>query len=282
MAVSRVLIAGCGYLGTAAAKLFLSEGWSVEAWTRSGSIDSESAPRFDVRAVDLSQPEAVKSAPGEFEVVIHCASTRGGEAPDYARVYRGGVENLLQRFPRSQLLFVSSTSVYAQKSGEWVDETNVAEPVHEKGKILRETEEMALSHGGAVARLGGIYGPGRSALLRRVLANEAFVDEKADRFVNQIHRDDAALALFKIATVPDSVGQIWNVTDNEPFLLSECYGWLARKLNRSPLTARGQGLSGKRGESNKRVSNLRLRTAGWAPTYPSFKEGVEKSVLPSS
>jgi nucleoside-diphosphate-sugar epimerase len=279
--VSRVLIAGCGYLGTATAKLFLREGWSVEGWTRSGSIEAEPESRFDVRAVDLSQPATVESAPGEFEVVIHCASTRGGEAPDYARVYRGGVENLLQRFPRSRLLFVSSTSVYAQQLGERVDESSEAEPVHERGKILRETEELTLSHGGAVARLAGIYGPGRSALLRRVLANEASADEKADRFVNQIHRDDAALALFKIATLSGGAGQIWNVTDNEPLLLSQCYRWLAQKLNRSLSTTRSAVRPRKRGESNKRVSNSRLRTAGWAPKYPSFKEGMERSVLPS-
>jgi nucleoside-diphosphate-sugar epimerase len=280
--VSRILIAGCGYLGTAIAKLFLREGWSVEGWTRSGSIESEPRSQFDVRAVDLSQSETVRSAPGEFDVVLHSASTRGGEAADYARVYRGGVENLLQRFPRSQLLFVSSTSVYAQRSGQWVDESSPAEPLHERGRILRDTENLVLSHGGRVARLAGIYGPDRSALLRRVLANEASVDEKADRFVNQVHRDDAASALFKISQLADGGGQIWNVADNEPLLLSECYRWLGRKLNRSLSTTRSAGLSRKRGESNKRVSNSRLQTAGWAPTYPSFKEGMKRSVLPAS
>lgn len=180
----------------------------MEGWTRSGSIEPEGRLQFNVRAVDLSQSEAVTSAQGEFEAVIHCASTGGGEAADYARVYRGGVENLLQRFPRSQLLFVSSTSVYAQQSGEWVNESSPAEPLHEKGKILRETENLALSRGGRVARLAGIYGPGRSALLRRVRENEAWVDEKTDRFVNQVHRDDAASALLKVAQLSGGSDQI--------------------------------------------------------------------------
>lgn len=279
--MSRVLIAGCGYLGTATAKLFLGEGWAVEGWTRSGSIESERKPQFNVRAVDLSSTDAVRSAPGDFEVVIHSASTRGGDAADYARVYRGGVENLLERFPRSQFLFVSSTSVYAQQLGEWVDESRPAEPTHERGRILREAENVVLSHGGRVARLAGIYGPGRSALLRRVLGNEASSDDKADRFVNQVHRDDAASALFKIAQVSDGGGQIWNIADNEPLLLSECYRWLSEKLNRRHSPSKGPARTRKRGESNKRISNSRLREQGWAPVYPSFKEGMERSVLSS-
>jgi nucleoside-diphosphate-sugar epimerase len=276
--VSRVLIAGCGYLGTAAAKLFLHEGWTVEGWTRSGSIESEPRPQFNVRAVDLSEPEAVTSAPGEFEVVIHCASTRGGEAADYARVYRAGVENLLQRFPSSQLLFVSSTSVYAQQSGEWVDESSPAEPVHERGRILRAAENLALSHGGRIARLAGIYGPGRSALLRRVRENEAWVDEKTDRFVNQIHRDDAASALLKIAQLPAGCDQIWNVADTEPLLLSECYRWLSQKLKKPAMHPAVYQASGKRGISNKRVCNSRLCDQGWAPSYASFKEGMDRNL----
>jgi nucleoside-diphosphate-sugar epimerase len=279
--VSRVLIAGCGYLGTATAKLFLRDGWTVEGWSRSGSIESDPLAQFNVSAVDLSQFEAIRSAPGEFEIVIHCASTRGGDAADYARVYRDGVENLLQRFPMSQLLFVSSTSVYAQQAGDWVDEGSPAEPLHERGKILRETEMSVLSHGGRVARLAGIYGPGRSALLRRVLANEAAVEEKSDRFVNQIHRDDAAAALLKIAQLPDGGGKIWNVSDNEPLLLSECYLWLSQKVNRPFTELSGGQAQRKRGASNKRISNSRLRDQGWDPVYPSFKEGMERTVLPS-
>jgi nucleoside-diphosphate-sugar epimerase len=279
--VSRVLIAGCGYLGTATAKLFLGEGWTVEGWTRSGSVESDPAAQFNVNAVDLSQFESVRSAPGEFEIVIHCASTRGGNAADYVRVYQGGVENLLQRFPGSQLLFVSSTSVYAQQSGEWVDERSLAEPLHDRGKILRETETRVLSHGGRVARLAGIYGPGRSALLRRVLTNEAAVEEKSDRFVNQIHRDDAAAALLKIAQLPDGGGKIWNVSDNEPLLLSECYRWLSQKLNRPLTDPISYHAPRKRGASNKRISNSRLRDQGWDPAYSSFKEGMEQAVLPA-
>ena len=76
-----------------------------------------------------------------------------------------------------------------------------------------------------------------------------------------------------------SVGQIYNLADNQPTLLSECYRWLATKLNR-PLPAVEKSQSKrKRGDSNKRVSNGKLRTLGWVPRYPTFADGMENIVL---
>jgi nucleoside-diphosphate-sugar epimerase len=78
-----------------------------------------------------------------------------------------------------------------------------------------------------------------------------------------------------------SNGEIYNVVDNKPILQSECYRWLAARLNR-PLPREGRSISKRKGgESNKRVSNAKLRSIGWVPEYPTFAEGMEKSVLPS-
>ncbi len=74
------------------------------------------------------------------------------------------------------MLFTSSTSVYAQRDGSWVTEESETKPARETGRILLETEEFVLGHGGIVARLAGIYGPGRSALLSKFLAGEAIID----------------------------------------------------------------------------------------------------------
>jgi len=138
-----------------------------------------------------------------------------------------------------------------------------------------------LASGGIVVRLGGIYGPGRSALLKKFLNGEATVDPESDRFVNAIHRDDAAAAIQFLLTRAESAGQIYNVVDNEPILQSECYRWLAERLSR-PLPPVGRStLKRKRGESNKQVSNAKLRALGWTPHYPNFAAGMEQSALPS-
>lgn len=288
--MSRILIAGCGYVGEATAGLFHDAGWKVEGWTGSAeSAKKLSGKAYPVAAVDLAKRDEVSARAKDFDAVIHCASTRGGAVDLYRRVYLQGARNLLEAFTRSTIVFASSTSVYAQKNGEWVTEESAAEPQHETGKVLRETEDIVLSHGGIVMRLAGIYGPGRSALLQRFVKNEAVIDPKNDRFVNQVHRDDIAAAFFLLLDRHVGSGQIYNVVDDEPILQSECYRWLSEKLKRpmpalatpTAVASRGSTSEPKRGRSNKRVSNAKLRRLGWAPRYPAFAEAMEKSVLPS-
>jgi len=280
----RILIAGCGYVGQAAADLLHERGWAVEGWTASSQSARQLGARpYSVRAVDIGDSAAVSAVRGEFDVVIQCASSGGGEAETYRRVYLEGARNLLNAYPSARLLMTSSTSVYAQKDGDNVDETSPANPDHERGQILREAEEIVLSHNGIVARLGGIYGPGRSFFLRNLLAGEARAGEGGDRFVNQAHRDDIVSALFLLAERRAECGrQIYNVVDDQPLRVRDAYQWLSTRLQRPLPPATGKVVAGrKRGDSNKRVSNQKLRALGWDPRYPNFGVAMSESVLPS-
>ncbi|MEY2564247.1 MAG: hypothetical protein QOH88_2440 [Verrucomicrobiota bacterium] len=279
----RILIAGCGYVGEAAADLFHAHGWKVEGWTASQESARNLAEKpYPVRAMDIADAAACSAAGGEFNVLLQCASSGGGDADKYRRVYFYGAENLVRAFPTASLLFTSSTSVYAQKDGEIVDETSPANPSHEKGQILRRTEDLVFAHGGIVARLGGIYGPARSFLLRKFLAGEAVLDPLDVHFINQAHRDDIVSALFLLAQKRAELrGEIYNVVDNQPVLLREVYEWLSAHLGRPlPPTAKAPAVR-KRGDSNKRVSNEKLRALGWEPRYPTFHIAMSESVLPS-
>ena len=281
----RILIAGCGYVGEAAADLFHVSGWDVEGWTRSTeSASSLAAKPYPVRGVDISKyAEVAQSAlaAAGVDAVIHCASSRGGDAGSYRQIYLEGARDLLETFPESKLLFTSSTSVYAQRDGAWVTEESETKPTRDTSRILLEAEALILDHGGIVARLAGIYGSGRSALLTKFLAGKAIIDPENDRFVNQVHRDDIASALFFLLNGKTETAQIFNVVDDEPILQSECYRWLAHRLNR-PLPPIGKSKQQrKRGDSNKRVSNAKLRRRGWVLQYPTFAEAMEGSILPS-
>jgi len=245
----RILIAGCGYVGQATADLFHAAGWTVEGWTRSAESAAKlSAKPYPVYAVDVADRAHVYARAGTFDAVIHCASSGGGGIDAYRQIYLNGARSLLDRFAGSKVLFTSSTSVYAQRDGSWVTEKSETQPARETGRILLETEQLVLAQGGIVARLAGIYGPGRSALLSKFLAGEAIIDLENDRFLNQIHRDDIAAALFLLVNRPSPAREIYNVVDDQPILQSECYRWLAAKL-------------------------------GWIPRYPTFAEGMEKSIL---
>ena len=278
----RLLIAGCGYVGQAAGDLFHAGGWGVEGWTHSAksaaSLSAKPYPVYGVDIADQAQIRAQAPAAG-FDAVIHCASSGGGGVEAYRQIYLNGARNLLNRFGGSQLLFTGSTSVYAQCDGSWVTEKSETKPAREEGRILLETENLVLGNGGIVARLGGIYGPGRSALLTKFLSGTAMIDPENDRFINQVHRDDIAAALFLLLNRP-SLREIYNVVDDQPILQSECYRWLAERLDRPvPPIGKAKGQP-KRGASNKRVSNAKLRRLGWVPQYRTFAEAMEKSILP--
>jgi nucleoside-diphosphate-sugar epimerase len=276
----RILIAGCGYVGQATADLFHGAGWDVEGWTASEkSAAALSAKPYPVCQVDISNRHQVAERPGTFDAVVHCASSRGGGVESYRQIYLNGARNLLDRFEK--ILFTSSTSVYAQRDGSWVAEESESRPARETGRILLETEKVVLARGGMVARLAGIYGPGRSALLSKFLAGTAIIDPERDRFVNQVHRDDIASALFLLVSEKWQKSQIYNVVDNEPILQSDCYRWLAQRLNRPLPPIRELTEHPKRGDTNKRVNNAKLRSLGWTLQYPTFEDAMENSILRS-
>jgi nucleoside-diphosphate-sugar epimerase len=279
----RILIAGCGYVGEATADLFHSAGWKVEGWVHS----SESAARlsvkpYSIQVIDVSRHADVRKYAGAFDAVIHCVSSRGGDVEAYCQIYLEGARHLLETFSKAKILFTSSTSVYAQRDGSWVTEESETKPLRETSRILLEVEKLILEKNGIVARLAGIYGPGRSALLTKFVNGTATIDPNNDRFVNQVHRDDIASALFLLLNREAvSPGQIYNVIDDQPLLQSACYGWLAQRLNRPLPPIRKAEQPRKRGDTNKRVSNAKLRRLGWTSQYPTFSNAMEKSILPS-
>jgi nucleoside-diphosphate-sugar epimerase len=230
----------------------------------------------------MSQPGEVGECAGGFDAIIHCASSRGGDAQAYRELYLNGARNLLEAFAGTKILFTSSTSVYAQRDGSWVTEESETKPVTETGRILLEVEKLILQKGGVVVRLAGIYGPRRSALFSNFLNGTATINPNNDRFVNQVHRDDIASAVFLLLNRREQdAGQIYNVIDDQPILQSECYRWLAQRLNRPLPPMRQSEQPRKRGDTNKRVSNAKLRRLGWTPQYPTFADAMEKSILPT-
>jgi len=281
--MSRILIAGCGYVGEAAADLFHAAGWNAEGWVRSNESAARlSAKPYLIRLVDVSQPAHVAEHAGAFDVVIHCVSSRGGDAEIYRQIYLNGARDLVEAFPNATILFTSSTSVYAQRDGSWVAEGSETKPLRETSRVLLETEKLILDKGGIVARLAGIYGPGRSALLSKFLNGTATIDPQNDRFINQVHRDDIASALFLLLNrEAQEPAQIYNIVDDQPILQSECYRWLAHRLNRPVPPIRRSEQPRKRGDTNKRVSNAKLHQLGWTPQYRTFVDAMEKSILPS-
>ncbi len=274
MGSKKVVFAGCGFLGDAAAGLFLGSGWSVLGLCATQESAARLADRpYSVLAADISQPLLVPKGWDSPDLVIHCASSGRGGADAYRAVYRNGLKNLIEAFRPQRAIFTGSTSVYAQTDGSWITEESPAEPDRETGHVLLEAESLALNSGGIVARLAGIYGPGRSVLLRKFLEGTAVLEAGGGRWINQIHRDDAASALLHLSN-PQMASGVYNVCDNTPATQREIYQWMA-DFTKRPLPPEGPAdLNRKRGWTSKRISNEKLRKSGWNPEFPSFSKAL--------
>lgn len=274
-ATGSVLIIGCGYVGRALALDLAHEGRSVTAWVRtSASAAALRNDGLDALAADVADPLPWRRLPPNLDLVVFCAATRGGSPDDYRRVYLDGMRRAVEYRPASShLVFTSSTSVYGQDDGSWVDESSAAQPAAETARVLLEAEALCLAAGGAVARVAGIYGPGRSGPLRLLRSGQARIEPGGGRWINQVHRDDVASALRFLGE--RRIAGIFNVCDDGPCRQDEFYTWLCGRID-LPVPPVAPALPGRRAATSKRVSNRKLRALGWAPRVPSFIEGYER------
>jgi nucleoside-diphosphate-sugar epimerase len=274
-----VLIAGCGFVGLPLARNFASSGWVTYALTATASSTANlRAEQFRAFGLDITEKTSFRHLPVRtFDVVIHCASSGRGDARNYAAVFFAGTRNLTSYLECGRFIFCSSTSVYAQIDGSWVDELSAADPERETGQILRKTEDLVLGSGGAVARFAGLYGPDRCAPLQKLLDGRATIEGDGTRVMNILHHLDAAGAIQYLAETGPS--GLFNVVDNEPVTQIDWYRYVCQSLNKTLPPVGPRDLNRKRGWTSKRVSNRKLRSLGWNPIYPTFKEGLAAIIV---
>lgn len=277
----RALIAGCGYIGEPLADSLQADGWEVEAWT--ASVESAARLRqkcYPVIARDISHE---LPAGRRIDVVVHCASAGASDAAAYERVYLRGAANLVAAFPGVALLFTSSTAVYGQTNDEVVAENSPAKPTRATARVLMQAERVVLGSGGVVARLAGIYGPSRSALLDRFLRGDPIARAADDYFVNQVHRDDIVSALrLLINRRAELRGHVVNVVDDAPMRSRECYRVMSDVLERAMPPTADTAPARRRSAGSKRVSNAKLRQLGWVPRFPTYESGLRATVVTES
>ena len=274
MRTLRILIAGCGYVGTALGKRLAVEGHLV--W---GLRRSPKALPDDIHplAADLCTPTTLQILPPALDVIFYMAGASNTSDDAYRSTYVDGLRNLLdtlqeqQQHPR-RIFMTSSTGVYAQRDGQWVDEASAARPQHATGQCLIEGERLlfASPFPATVLRLAGIYGPGRTRLIDKVRQGEAVYQEHPPRYTNRIHRDDCVGALRYLMLLARPASLYLGV-DYRPIEEGTVLRWLAAQLAVPP--PREQQGNPNPLHSNKRCRNTRLVASGYVFRYPTFQQG---------
>ena len=283
--MARLLIAGCGYVGSELARRLVADGHGVFGLRRSpGALPEGVQPLL----ADLCDRAALRAALGEVEhggidAVVYAAAADRGDDEAYRRAYVEGLGHVLgwadaQGMRPPRVLFTSSTAVYAQEDGAWVDEDSPTEPTHFSGVRMLEAERLVAAAGGVSLRLGGIYGPGRTRLIDGVRAGRATIRPGPPHWTNRIHRDDAAGALRHLierSVVGGTLAPVYVGVDDEPADEAEVLGGLAARLGvpEPPVAPPGAAPPASARGGNKRCRNARLRASGYAFAYPTFREG---------
>lgn len=302
--MSEALIVGCGYTGTRLGRRLLEAGHSVTGTTRSAERATRLA-EAGIRPllVDLTVPEDVRKLEEEAPDVCFYL------VPPLERPPRGGATDggvpapgprdggddggpllatvrALRRAPLEAFVYGSSTSVYGDRGGSWVDETAVPAPDSPAGRARLASERALLRAGWEwdcrprIGRIAGIYGPGRT--LRRAIGSGRYhVVEGVESWTNRIHVDDLAAALAALWREGRN-GRVYNLSDGHPHrsadfarLVAELCGLELTVIGREEAEARYSETRLARKLGSKRVSNRRLRQElGVVLRYPSYEEGV--------
>lgn len=278
----KKLIFGCGYLGKRVAQKWLRQGDQVLAVTRSAARAEEFAD-WGVQPIvgDITADVDLRDADGAQTVLFAVGFDRGsGQA--IREVYVGGLQKVLDKLPASvsRFIYISSTGVYAQADGEWVDEGSPCEPEREGGRACLAAEALLRAHDigrrSVILRLAGIYGPGRLPKWKDVIAGNS-IDSPADGYLNLIHVDDAVSAVLAaegLQNLPDRI----LVSDGQPVLRGDFYRELAKQSGApAPRFAEpaDAARANRRGSTDKRIDNTRMRQRlSITLQYPSYCEGL--------
>jgi nucleoside-diphosphate-sugar epimerase len=283
----RVVVLGCGYVGLELGRQLREDGHDVVGVRRSDSgLDAVADAGLDPVRADVTAPETLADVP-DADWLVFAASSGGRGATAARRVFVDGLRNAVDEFatrdsPPERLVYTSSTGVYGDHDGDWVDEDTPLAPTTDKTRVLAEAEDVALSApvDSTVARFAGLYGPDRYRL-------ERYLDGPVtEGYLNMVHRDDAAGAVR--FALEEGVDDVLLVVDDEPVSKWEFADWLAdacgvdrpEKRTKAERLAAGDLSEAARRRilTSKRCSNGRLRALGYEFAYPTFRAGYRAAV----
>ncbi len=278
----RLFCFGLGYVASRLAEALIAEGWVVAGTTRDPAKAQALAAR-GIRVVESAPKRDVESIRGELAAATYLLSSVPPEEAGDPVLLRFGAEIAAARQLR-WIGYLSTTGVYGDRGGGWVDESSPLEPTGTRGqrRVAAEAGWLALWRAHKLPvhlfRLAGIYGPGRSALdqLRAGTAKRIATDQLFSR----IHVEDI-VAVLRASMAQRDPGAIYNLCDDNPAPSAEVVAYAAQLLHLPPpplLPLADAGLSPMAASfyrDNKRVRNERIkRELGVVLKYPDYRAGL--------
>lgn len=268
---ARVLVVGCGDLGLRTAHNLLARGARVWALRRHPPALDQS--RISWLQGDLSRSDTLRTLPSDISHVVYCPAPDARTQAAYRSVFVDGLGHVLDALDArhlQRLVFISSSAVYGDHGGAWIDEDTPVNPAGFNGTILLEAERLLAHRNFSTVslRLAGIYGPGRLQLIDRLRAGQAHAPYEPAHWANRIHIDDAAAAVEHLLYLPHAQS-VYIGSDDTPLPQHELYAYLARLIN-APDPAEGPAPAA---VGSKKLSNARLRDSGWRLRWPDAREG---------
>lgn len=271
-----LLVIGCGDLGRRVGSALAVQDWRIGAVRRT---PDGNPPTFDWIAADYARAGSLQFAEAwqpDFVLLTLSPSTR--DVDGYYRGFAAATGNLLNGLGRHRprrLFMVSSTRVYAETGGGWVDEEAALSTSDERALAIIAAERKLLDSGMAttIVRSGGIYGAAPGRLVSKVARGE-IAAAQPPRYTNRIHREDCAGFLVHLLLQAQAGAQlqaIYNAVDDAPAPAHEVESWLAGQLGVTPSATTTQGVV-----SHKRCRNARLHESGYSLRYPDYRAGYAR------
>ncbi len=282
--MASLLLFGCGYLGRRVADIWLTNKQQVVAVTRFAERAAVwKQEGIEPRVGDVADAESLGALPLSDTVLFAVGFDRRAGAT-IESVFVTGLRNVLDRLPKKtqRIIYISSTGVYGQNDGQWVDENAICQPTRPGAKACLAAERLLFQHPlgrrAIVLRAAGLYGP-RRIPRRREIENGEAIPVPAAGFLNLVHVDDAARVVRTVACADrQQLSKIYNVSDGAPVQRADYFRELARLLQSPPptfATPDPSSHAAQRATTDKRVSNLRLREElGASFQFPDYRHGL--------
>ncbi len=276
--MARILIIGAGDIGggLAAAMVAQHDVWAL----RRSAAERNEIPGVQWIQADVTDPETLLALPDDLDLVVYSIASPVFSRESYHEFYVNGLKNVIQALPQQALkrfLFVSSTSVYHQMNGEWVDEQSETQPAAFAGKehLLAEQALLDSRFPATVVRFTGIYGPGRNRMIEQARRGN-HCDPEPPIWTNRIHRDDCIGVLKFLAEkalADEALDSLYLATDDEPAPLFDVLEWIKERIDD---VDPDHDMPEANRRANRRCRNDRLKALGYEFRYQGFRQGYDE------